>query len=507
MSDKKNIDRLFQENLKNFEVTPNDAVWENIHKTLHKDKRKRRVLIPLWWRVAGVAALLVLMFAIANSLLNETDNNTDLPVVNSNASTNDNLDKNTTRETESQNLKNASDSNTDFDIVEPSANSEEFVQNPIKNSNVDKSSEKRNTHVVVNNAIINKENLASPTSDSDTSIAQKSNNTTAKTIEYTVAKKSSNLPELNPNAIQKNELKPDLLNKETLADPENAIAKQTETNPLNENETILEHDNLAETDASSSIEDAIALAENTNEKEKEEQLNRWNISPSVAPVYFNTLGEGSSIHEQFVGNSKNGELNMSYGLGGSYAINKKLKIRAGIHKVNLGYSTNNVIAYSGIGARNQDDSNIKYNNNTKAMTFISAESINLASAPEILNTNIKGSLEQQIGFIEVPLEVEYNLIDKKIGVNVIGGFSTLFLSKNEIYSNLEGERALIGEATNINSTSYSANLGVGVNYNVSEKIKINLEPMFKYQVNTFNNSSGDFQPYFIGVYTGLSYKF
>ena len=25
--------------------------------------------------------------------------------------------------------------------------------------------------------------------------------------------------------------------------------------------------------------------------------------------------------------------------------------------------------------------------------------------------------------------------------------------------------------------------------------------------NTFNNSSGDFKPYFIGVYTGLSYKF
>ena len=30
MSDKKHIDRLFQEGFKDFEATPSDAVWENI---------------------------------------------------------------------------------------------------------------------------------------------------------------------------------------------------------------------------------------------------------------------------------------------------------------------------------------------------------------------------------------------------------------------------------------------------------------------------------------------
>ena len=62
-------------------------------------------------------------------------------------------------------------------------------------------------------------------------------------------------------------------------------------------------------------------------------------------------------------------------------------------------------------------------------------------------------------------------------------------------------------ANNLNNTSFSANFGVGVDYNISEKININLEPTFKYQINTFNNTSGDFQPFFIGVYTGLSFKF
>jgi hypothetical protein len=59
MSDKKHIDRLFQEKLKNFEATPNDAVWDSIENTLHQKKRKRRV-IPLWWQIAGVAAILTL---------------------------------------------------------------------------------------------------------------------------------------------------------------------------------------------------------------------------------------------------------------------------------------------------------------------------------------------------------------------------------------------------------------------------------------------------------------
>ena len=57
MSDKKKIDRLFQEGFKDFEAQPDDAVWKRIEAKLEK-KKKRRV-IPIWWQYAGVAALLV----------------------------------------------------------------------------------------------------------------------------------------------------------------------------------------------------------------------------------------------------------------------------------------------------------------------------------------------------------------------------------------------------------------------------------------------------------------
>ena len=108
----------------------------------------------------------------------------------------------------------------------------------------------------------------------------------------------------------------------------------------------------------------------------------------------------------------------------------------------------------------------------------------------------------------MPLEIEYALINKKLGINVIGGFSSFFLSDNKIYSEAEsGSKTYLGEANNINNVSYSANFGFGFNYQVSKKIDLNVEPMFKYQINTFNNTSGEFKPYFIGVYTGFAIKF
>jgi hypothetical protein len=139
--------------------------------------------------------------------------------------------------------------------------------------------------------------------------------------------------------------------------------------------------------------------------------------------------------------------------------------------------------------------------------LISRPRISQNSVPEAINTLQTGSLEQRFGFIEIPLEVEYRVIDKKLGVNLSGGFSTLLLNENEISADINGQSTLIGEANNFNNTSFSANFGVGVDYRLSEKININLEPKFKYQLNTFNNTSGDFKPFFIGVYTGLSFKF
>lgn len=493
MSDKKQIDRLFQEKFKNFEVTPNDAVWENINNRLHKDKRKRRV-IPIWWKLGGVAAILLLMIAVGNVIYNEFSS-TDAPVVNTEDTNSEdvkNKDINTTAPIVNTTVSdgeesNASNQDSDSNVTLSGTNSDDDANRPLNTSS---NSSSKNNIVTTSNQKSNIENN------------QKNNTTSSTTNKDAVVTTKSNLLEEDLNASNK----------------EKAIVDETKTNSksavtdTNKKDDDLLDEKKEEITNKKTIEEAIGEANEDKEKEEDEKLNRWSVTPNVAPVYFNTLGKGSSLDEQFVENSKSGEVNMSYGVGGSYAINKNLKIRAGINKVDLGYSTNNVIAYqnidsTGIVGSRSHLRNVTMSDNAKNISFISTQTLNRSNTPEIINNKIKGSLDQQFGFIEVPIEIEYAVINKKLGVNVIGGFSTLIVDHNEVYSVIQGNRTLIGEANNLNDISYSANFGLGINYKISKKINVNLEPTFKYQIKTFNNSSGDFQPYFIGVYTGLRFKF
>ena len=57
MSDKKHIDRLFQEGFKDFEATPSDAVWKNIEANLN-EKKKNGVL----FQFGGVMPVLRLYY-------------------------------------------------------------------------------------------------------------------------------------------------------------------------------------------------------------------------------------------------------------------------------------------------------------------------------------------------------------------------------------------------------------------------------------------------------------
>ncbi|MEL6989030.1 MAG: hypothetical protein AAGK97_14555, partial [Bacteroidota bacterium] len=84
----------------------------------------------------------------------------------------------------------------------------------------------------------------------------------------------------------------------------------------------------------------------------------------------------------------------------------------------------------------------------------------------------------------------------------------LLLNNNEVILNSEdGLQSNLGTANGLNNVSFTTNIGLGVNYKMTDKIKFNVEPSLKYQLNAFDESVGDFKPYFIGLYTGVSYRF
>ena len=98
MSERKNIERLFQEKFKDFEVEPSEKVWKNIESRLKEKKRNRKV-IPFWLKLSGIAATLLIGFLITNSLLN-SNKDTDSNVVIEENSRLENSDLNSTKNKE-----------------------------------------------------------------------------------------------------------------------------------------------------------------------------------------------------------------------------------------------------------------------------------------------------------------------------------------------------------------------------------------------------------------------
>jgi hypothetical protein len=233
----------------------------------------------------------------------------------------------------------------------------------------------------------------------------------------------------------------------------------------------------------------------------------------VAPVYFNAIGEGSPIDPGFAANSKSGGTNLSYGLSIAYAINDRLRVRSGIHKAEYGYDTNDVDFSPTLAASSSGRlQNVNNAGSSANVTFDSPNSSLESSdavAPEFnaLSSARDGTVAQSFGYLEVPLELDYALVDRKFGVNLIGGISSLFLLDNSVTLSSGDLKTDIGEARNLNDLNFSTNIGFGVNYKFTPKVQLNIEPVFKYQLNTFSDTSGDFRPYSIGVYSGLNFRF
>ena len=75
MLERKNIDRVFQENLKDLEIYPNNRVWKNIEGEL--SGKASRPPIALWKKLSGIAMMLAAIFTAGLFYFN---NNESIPV-------------------------------------------------------------------------------------------------------------------------------------------------------------------------------------------------------------------------------------------------------------------------------------------------------------------------------------------------------------------------------------------------------------------------------------------
>jgi len=539
MSEKKNIDRLFQEKFKDFEAAPPDFVWDNIEDIL-KEKKKRRV-IPLWVRLGGVAAVLVIgMFFLypyftadngGNGVVLEGQKRTQ-PVKNNP------LDKQ-----EITPVGKGISPNRNVESNGPNANPEAIVGNPNNDSGKNalennKGQQPLNTQ--------NKE--ADRYNSKNNAVAHRGNKNNRSHNKNNGHKQALTPQEQNIAAIQSNDagkpqsttdnknnsgsIKNENLQHETgLAIEDNnnnsgqpAInqnQQQPGANTINRDIPVSPLEGLADiiTDTIPKEETELDKLKREQEEQKAEKAlaqndvggAKWNIKPQMGPLLYSSLSNGSPIDPQFTSNSKSYDNQLSYGVGVDYALTKKLSVRSGINTVNLSYATQGVQFYASL---NNQTSNVSRTSNANIV-------VETQQAPQIPNgTNagfnsdllpqekFNGNMVQSTGYIEVPVEMTYALLDKKFGINVIGGFSTLFLNENNVsVISDQGLSTDVGEAQNLNNIHFSTNLGIGFKYKFFKQFEASFEPTFKYQVNAYSRDAGNFKPYFIGLYTGVSFSF
>lgn len=558
MKENKNIERLFQEKFKDFEAIPPQESWDLIASRLQEKKKKKRV-IPIWFRYSGIAASLFLIgtliwnYSFTNNpnehltnpentivdrdgnIINKKDANSSIDnAVVYDAKLNQqksdaNLENSTKNENQLENASTFYKNSIDSKIQKNSSKTNAVVNNnTIQKYTEPKVVSKRKSNKKYNNQL----NVFKNSNDGVVDIAQKNNS--KRKSKYKTNKKNSSVTE-NEILLENNLIVNDDKKEKTSVNKENidaffekelsnstivnnnhndSIAHKTIlSNGIVENEIITQDSTLVAEVAvePNPLEELLKEKEDgKNEDEKEEKRSKWAISTNASPVYFNSLAEGSSIDEQFNSNSKNYTTTLSYGIAGSYAINDKLSLKTGVNSINLSYNTNDVLFESRMREVDNNIPTISRNANASNMVFSSKNgTINEISGDVenvIIDNNI-GSLKQNISYIEVPLELSYKLIDKKFGVEIIGGMSTLFLNQNNISLVTNGLEMEVGSANNLNNIHFSSNVGLGFKYSFWKSFNANFQPMFKYQINTFNQNSGNFKPYFIGLYSGISFSF
>ena len=78
MSEKNNIENLFRNKFKDFEIDPPEQVWCNIETKLSDAKKQKRT-IPFWIRVSGAAAIFLLGVTIASNYVYKKEYQNSVP--------------------------------------------------------------------------------------------------------------------------------------------------------------------------------------------------------------------------------------------------------------------------------------------------------------------------------------------------------------------------------------------------------------------------------------------
>lgn len=261
------------------------------------------------------------------------------------------------------------------------------------------------------------------------------------------------------------------------------------------------------------------VAETTHE-------NRWSLGASVTPTYYSKISSGSSDQEKTLAASENAAMSYSGGMSVAFRINRRFSLQMGVYFNSLNEEIDGVKTYSGLAryytvkgtdnftvattngtivSKNNDIFLTNSDDGTRVTSFLSKDVFDPGKAGLTYLTN---SVYQNFSYLEVPFVFRYKFIDRTIGMNLIGGISYNQLLNNSAYTVAGGNKYFIGSIEGLYPVTLSSSLGVGMEYNLSKRLSVNLEPTFKYFITPMGGqSSSSMHPYTFGIFSGVSWKF
>ena len=258
----------------------------------------------------------------------------------------------------------------------------------------------------------------------------------------------------------------------------------------------------------------------------EKVVERWSVAAMASPTYYYHFNSGGNEITKQLMSSEQPMISYSGGVAFSYKISKRVSVQSGLYYASLGQVVDGINTYAGF----QKYGYTKGDHNFEVLTtngtvftrnsdvFLSATGtvarINTNYTSDVFDPNkanlryINSTISQNFSYLELPVLVRYKIIDKTIDLNLIGGVSYNLLVNNSVYTMVNGSKYTIGETEKLNPLSISSTLGMGMEYNFSEKLSLNVEPTLRYYLNPISGSTGiNVHPYSFGIFSGFSYKF
>ncbi len=132
----------------------------------------------------------------------------------------------------------------------------------------------------------------------------------------------------------------------------------------------------------------------------------------------------------------------------------------------------------------------------------------LINAPDENPWVFKENFRENYHFIEIPLLLTYQIIQKKVDINLSGGINTKFLVDNQSFLNTGQSSITVDQESSFNSFNYSGNIGVIIDYPFASNLYINLQPSLRYYFNDFStNESLQYKQYSLYMFSGITYQF